>query len=78
MMFFKDSIYVPFGKSELPTYKPNLYDDEVNSPFEEVNVPMEYIEFFEKENSYLHEVTSKVDDDIAKDDILEYILKEYS
>lgn len=77
-MFFKNRVYVPFGKSKTPTYKPNLYDNEVTNPFEEVEVPQEYIDFFQRENSHLHNDITLNDSDIAKDDILEYILKEYS
>lgn len=78
-MFLKNSvIYVPFGKSKNLAYKPNLYDDEISNPFEEVQVPKEYIDFLNDQNSNLHLNSNTNDDDIAKDDILEYILKEYS
>ena len=79
IMFFKNNvIYVPFGKSKNLAYKPNLYDDETNNPFEEVQVPKEYIDLLNDQNSNLHSNSDTNNNDIAKDDILEYILKEYS
>jgi len=76
-MFLKNVVYTPYGKCKNPTYKPNLYDDEKVNPFEEIETPQHYIDFLEKENSHLHNINLS-DTDIAKDDILEYILKEYS
>lgn len=78
-MLFKSSIYKPFGKCENIVYKPNPYDDEIVNPFEEIEISQEYLDFFQKENSHLYcDKVDLNDEDIAKDDILEYILKEYS
>jgi hypothetical protein len=77
-MFFKFDIYKPYGKSKVLPYRANLYDDEVANPFEEIETPQEYIDFLEKENSHLYHDVTLNDEDTAKDDILEYILREYS
>jgi hypothetical protein len=77
-MFFKSNTYKPYGKSRALAYKPNPYDDDVANPFDEIETPQEYIDFLERENSHLYYSVTLNDEDIAKDDILEYILREYS
>lgn len=80
MMFLKSSVYVPFGKSKDTPYRPNPYDDEVYRPFDEIDIPQQYLEYFAKENSHLYGNSSMPPnvEDAARDDILEYILREYS
>lgn len=77
-MLLKFCIYKPFGKCRNSAYKPNLYDDELYNPFEEIDTPQEYLDFLKEENAHLYNTIDLNDEDIAKDDILEYILKEYS
>jgi hypothetical protein len=78
-MFSKNSIYKPLGKCKSTVYKPNLYDDEVTNPFEEIDISQEYLDFFKRENSHLYSDSINLNaEDVAKDDILEYILREYS
>lgn len=77
-MFFKSCVYKPFGKCRNSAYKPNLYDYEQYNPFEEINTPQKYLDFLKEQNAHLYDNLDLNDEDIAKDDILEYILKEYS
>lgn len=78
-MFFKPCVYEPLGRCSAPAFRPSLYDDEATSPFAEVETPQEYYDLLERENRHLYEDASSLyGEDAAKDDILEYILREYS